>query len=76
VHSDRRVFRFGPFELDADRRRLARGGKRLSPSDRQMDVLVLFAARPDRWSKKRPSSKKPGAASPSATRHSGRRVAA
>lgn len=38
------VYRFGPFELDADHRRLLRGGTRVPLPGRAVDVLLILAA--------------------------------
>jgi DNA-binding winged helix-turn-helix (wHTH) protein len=40
------VYRFGPFDLEADRRRLRRGATLVTPPSRAVDVLLLLAARP------------------------------
>ena len=37
-------FTFGPFELDARHRRLARAGEAIAISDRQIDLLLLFVS--------------------------------
>jgi DNA-binding winged helix-turn-helix (wHTH) protein len=44
ARTDSRVFRFGPFELDPDQRRLTNGTERIRLRDRQMDVLLLLLA--------------------------------
>jgi DNA-binding winged helix-turn-helix (wHTH) protein/Tfp pilus assembly protein PilF len=45
VRTESRVYRFGPFELDPDRRRLTRGRDQVFLPDRQLDVLLLLVAR-------------------------------
>src|SRR5204862_2152413 len=44
VRSGPDIFRFGPFTLDAPRRRLLRSGEPLSLSDRHFAILHLLAA--------------------------------
>jgi DNA-binding winged helix-turn-helix (wHTH) protein len=38
------IYRFGPFELDSNRRRLIRDGEPILISDRYVEILLLFAA--------------------------------
>ena len=40
VHIGTAGYRFGPFQLDSDRRRLFRGRKEIFPTGRQIDSLI------------------------------------
>ncbi len=46
VQSDGRIYRFGPFELDASRKTLVRGAERVDVSIRGLDVLLVLVAHP------------------------------
>ena len=45
VHIGTAAYRFGPFQLDSDRRRLFRGRDEILPTSRQIDALFLLVSR-------------------------------
>ncbi len=45
MHIGAGVHRFGPFQLDSDRRRLFRGREEIFPTDRQIDALIVLVSR-------------------------------
>ncbi len=45
MHIGTGVYRFGPFQLDSDRRRLCRGREEIFPTSRQIDALIALVSR-------------------------------